>query len=412
MNQLPSGWEKATLGDIAKISSGGTPSRSKSEYWNGNIPWVTTAEVKFNLISDTKEKITEEGLNNSSAKLYPINTILMAMYGQGKTRGQVAKLGIPATSNQACAAIELNQNYDVDFYFQYLSNQYNDIRDMSNSGGQANLSAGIVKGIFVPIPPLSEQTKIAQILTTWDNAICTTEQLIENSEQQKKALMQTLLTGKKRLLDENGERFSGDWIPHQLKELGFAYVGLTGKTKESFGKGKPYIPYINIFNNSKIDITQFEYVDITHDERQSKVEYGDIFFTTSSETAKDVGMSSVLLHKVDELYLNSFCFGFRLNDFEYLIPEYAQFMFRSHHLREKIAVLGQGATRYNLSKSLLMELEIILPEVQEQQKIASVLTAADNEIETLKQTLSRLKAEKQALMQQLLTGKRRVVVGL
>ncbi|EIH9964728.1 restriction endonuclease subunit S, partial [Escherichia coli] len=216
---VPKGWELSSIGKISDVSSGGTPSRNNEAYWNGNIPWVTTAEVQFKIIEDTVEKITEEGLANSSAKLFPAGTILMAMYGQGKTRGQVAKLGIDASTNQACAAIVLHTGYEVDFYYQFLISQYENIREMANSGGQQNLSGGIVKSIPVPVPPLTEQKKIAKILSTWDNAISVTEKLLTNSQQQKKALMQQLLTGKKRLLDENGTRFSETWKLYALSEL-------------------------------------------------------------------------------------------------------------------------------------------------------------------------------------------------
>ena len=196
---VPEGWGESVLGDVSRVTSGGTPSRNNNNYWGGTIPWVTTAEVDFNTITDTAEKITEEALNNSSAKLFPKGTILMAMYGQGKTRGKVAKLGIKASTNQACAAILLQGDCEVDFYFQYLMSRYERIRDLANIGGQENLSGGIVKSIKVPIPPVKEQKKIAQILSTWDQSIATTELLLANSEQQKKALMQQLLTGKKRL---------------------------------------------------------------------------------------------------------------------------------------------------------------------------------------------------------------------
>ena len=121
---LPKGWSRSTLGKIARVTSGGTPDRSKSEYWDGDVPWVTTGEIQFNTITATSEQITDIGLQNSSAKLFPPGTLLMAMYGQGKTRGQVAKLGIEASTNQACAAIQLQGNQDADFYFQYLSSQY------------------------------------------------------------------------------------------------------------------------------------------------------------------------------------------------------------------------------------------------------------------------------------------------
>ena len=195
---VPEGWKLSTIDEIATVTSGGTPSRKKSSFWGGRIPWVTTAEIKLGTILDTAEKITEEGLKNSSAKLFPVNTILMAMYGQGKTRGQVAKLGIEATTNQACAAINLNTGYDVDYYYQFLKSRYDQIREMSNSGSQENLSAGIVKSMQIPVPPLPEQQKIAQILSTWDKAIDKLEALIRAKQQRKKALMQQLLTGKVR----------------------------------------------------------------------------------------------------------------------------------------------------------------------------------------------------------------------
>lgn len=402
---VPETWRLSTIGEISNVASGGTPSRKNENYWGGHIPWVTTAEVQFGTIFNTSEKITEAGLANSSAKLFPVNTILMAMYGQGKTRGKVAKLGIEATTNQACAAIMLNNEYDVDYYFQFLISRYEHIRDMSNSGGQENLSAGIVKSIQVPVPPLPEQKKIAQILSTWDKAITATEKLLANSEQQKKALMQQLLTGKKRFLG-----FNDDWDEYSLQQLGTTYNGLSGKSKDDFKQGKPYIPYVNIFNNSKIEVTKLELVNIESGERQNQVKYGDIFFTTSSETPHEVGMSSVLLDTLNETYLNSFCFGFRLYDFKHLLPSFAQFFLRSAKIRKDISALAQGATRYNLSPTRLMKIKFKLPSVKEQQKITSALSVADSEIEALRKKLDFVKQEKRALMQQLLTGKKRVKV--
>ncbi|WP_194578423.1 restriction endonuclease subunit S, partial [Vibrio anguillarum] len=162
------------------------------------------------------------------------------------------------------------------------------------------------KKLKIAVPPYTEQKKIAQILSTWDKAITTTEQLLYNSKLQKKALMQQLLTSKKRF-----PRFEGIWKKYTLGELGDTFNGLTGKTKDDFGFGKKYIPYINIFKNSRIDVSALELVDVKEGESQSLSQYGDIFFTTSSETPDEVGMSSVLLDHVDELYLNSFCFGYR-----------------------------------------------------------------------------------------------------
>lgn len=285
-----------------------------------------------------------------------------------------------------------------------------EILKLSIGSTVSRINISDIKTLTIPIPPLAEQQKIAQILSTWDKAIAVTEQLLANSQQQKKALMQQLLTGKKRLLDENGVGFEGEWKIHSLGSLGDTYTGLTGKSKEDFGSGKPYITYMNIFKNNRIDIKQVDYVNIHESENQNSVQYGDIFFTTSSETAAEVGMSAVLLDEIEELYLNSFCFGFRLHHFQIMHPEFAAYIFRSNEIRKQIAILGQGATRYNLSKNQLMKLELTLPNIEEQQKIAKVLSTADQEIEALQHKLDCLQQEKKALMQQLLTGKRRVKV--
>ncbi|MGL6522370.1 restriction endonuclease subunit S [Aeromonas dhakensis] len=279
-----------------------------------------------------------------------------------------------------------------------------------SSSSMVKINKAVVENTPLLLPPFPEQKKIAKILSTWDKAISTTEQLLANSQQQKRALMQQLLTGKKRLLDNNRVRFSGEWKKSTLGNLGNTFNGLTGKTKDDFGFGKKYIPYINIFKNSRIDLEALDLVDVKEGESQSLTQFGDIFFTTSSETPDEVGMSSVLLDQVDEVYLNSFCFGFRLFDFKSLLPEFARHLLRSENIRSEIAVLGQGATRYNLSKKQLMKLELVLPNINEQKKIATILSTADQEIAALQQKLDALKQEKKALMQQLLTGKRRVKV--
>lgn len=190
---LPEGWKRCALGEIAQVTSGGTPDRSEPSYWGGAIPWVTTGEIRFNTITDTTEKITEAGLKNSSAKLFPPGSLLMAMYGQGKTRGQVAKLGIEAATNQACAAILLNQNEDTEFFFQFLASHYEAIRELGNAGTQKNLSGALIKEISVPVPPKREQEKIARVLVTWDEAIAATEKLLANSRKQKQILVTILL---------------------------------------------------------------------------------------------------------------------------------------------------------------------------------------------------------------------------
>lgn len=382
---VPKEWEIKTIGDIATVSSGGTPSRKEQAYWNGDIPWVTTAEVQFKTILDSAEKITKEGLTNSSAKLFPINTILMAMYGQGKTRGQVAKLGIEASTNQACAAIILSSDYCVDYYYQFLIYQYENIRDMSNSGSQENLSGSIVKSIPVLVPPYFEQEKIAQILSTWDQAISATEKLLENSQQQKKALMQQLLTGKKRLLDENGVKFSDEW---QRIELGLLldYQQPTPYLVESTAYSDSYETpvltagktFILGYTNESSGIYQDQLPVIIFDDFTTDSKYVNFPFKAKSSAMKILTAKKGVSIK-----------------FVFEAMQMLQFTVGGHQ-RHWISIFSN--------------LVIPLPNIKEQQQIAEVLSLADQEIETLQKKLDCLKQEKKALMQQLLTGKKRVKV--
>lgn len=186
-------WSSDSLGIIFDTSSGGTPDRTKEQYWNGRIPWITTSLVGFNIITEADEFITDAGLNNSSAKLFPEKTILVAMYGQGKTRGQVAMLGIQAATNQACAAILPRKDIDPRFVFLTLGSRYDEMRRLSNSGGQDNLSQGLIQGLQFSYPKdEAEQQRIAECLTSLDNLIAAQSQKLDSLKTYKKGLMQRL----------------------------------------------------------------------------------------------------------------------------------------------------------------------------------------------------------------------------
>ncbi len=150
------------IGNCARITTGGTPDRSKPEYWNGDIPWIKTGEVDYCDIVCAEESITEDGVNSSSAKLIPSGSILMALYGQGPTLGRVARLKINAAINQACAAIIPNQNLDPDYLYYYLTREYLHIRSLARGATQPNINAGIVKELFIPVPRLSEQQDVVK----------------------------------------------------------------------------------------------------------------------------------------------------------------------------------------------------------------------------------------------------------
>ena len=196
---IPEDWEIVKLGKLTTVETGKTPLRSNKQFWdNGTINWATTTEVNETYIVSTNEKITNQAVAELKMKILPINTILLAMYGQGKTRGKVALLRIESTINQAFASIKPNKNYSTNFIFNYLDKSYEKIRDLSHGSNQDNLNLDIVKALQIPLPPLKEQEKIAEILTTWDEAITKQTELLEAKELQKKGLMQKLLSGEVR----------------------------------------------------------------------------------------------------------------------------------------------------------------------------------------------------------------------
>lgn len=286
-------------------------------------------------------------------------------------------------------------------YYMYINLN---LARFSAGSGVPTLNRNDIHAQTIPLPPLDEQEKITEILSTWDEAINLTINLIENKKQFKKALMQNLLTAKVRFPE-----FKDEWREVKLGNLGKSYNGLIGKAAEDFQNGNSnFITYKNIFDNPKIDINIFEKVKIMEDEEQNLVKFGDIFFTISSETPNEVGISSVLLRECGILYLNSFCFGFRLSNFKILTPCFAVFYFRSDCFRKQIFKLAQGSTRFNISKTEVLNLTIKLPNLKEQQKIAEVLMACDDEINLLNLKLENLKKQKQGLMQKLLSGKVKV----
>ena len=202
-----------------------------------------------------------------------------------------------------------------------------------------------------------------------------------------------------RFKDEQGNDYP-DWEQCKLGNIGTTFNGLTGKNSTHFGKGKPYIQYLQVFENSRIDVDEFGFVEIGENESQNKVCSGDVFFTTSSETPNEVGTASVLIDEVANTFLNSFCFGYRVNK-EYLLPEYARFAFRASSFRKKVMPLAQGSTRFNLSKTSLMKIVTNLPSIEEQQNIASFLSSADTKIEQLGKKKALLEQYKKGMMQKL-----------
>lgn len=245
----------------------------------------------------------------------------------------------------------------------------------------------------------NESHKVGEVFRKLDNLIDIHQKKLKNL----KSIKQSLLVGMFPQGDEKVPRirfkgFSDDWNYPVLGTLGKTYTGLSGKTKEDFGHGDAtYITYMNVFTNP---ITHSLQVDsIESDAMQNEVQEGDIFFTTSSETPEEVGMSSVLLAKSGTTYLNSFCFGYRLNENVKIDKYYLAYLLRSPVVREKIVFLAQGISRFNISKTKMMEIAIPVPEkTEEQEKIGAFFFNLDKLIEAQEKKIAQLKNIKSALL--------------
>lgn len=383
---IPQQWGLPQIKDIASISSGSTPNRNNSEYWNGNIAWVTTGELSSGHVNHTSELITVKAVKETKMRIYPQGTLLMAMYGQGKTRGTVAILEIDAAVNQACAAITVKDGKSK-FLFYQLKNSYQDIRKLSNTGNQENLNADIIKTYQVPWAPDEEQERISTILTTQDKVIELKEKRLAEKQRQKKYLMQQLLTGKKRL-----PGFNGAWKTDCLGKLFF-------ERKET-----------NCENIEMLAITGTQGIiprkelDLKDNSSEDKSKYlrvcvGDIGYNTMrmwqgvsaySNYEGIVSPAYTILKPSSSINAKYFAYLFKMSEIVFLFYRFSQ---------------GLVDDTRNLKYENFKKIKVCYPpDMKEQTAIAEVLSAADREIDLLQQDIEQEKQKKKALMQLLLTG--------
>ena len=395
-------WGLKKLGELSDlITKGTTPKKFVPE----GIKFIKIECFDGDRINPNKCLFIDVNTQNKELKrsILKEGDILFAIAGAtiGKVNIVTSEI-LPANTNQALSIVRLKENVSKDFIYHNLksSKMQKYIIDNISVGAQPNLNLEQMNNFSFCCPTLPEQQKIATFLTAVDEKLQALKQKKNFLEQYKKGVMQQIFSQEIRFAADNGNTFA-DWKEKKLGEIGETYNGLTGKTKENFGNGKPYIQYKQIFDNSNIDISRFELVEISSTEKQNKVLFGDVFFTVSSETPNEIGMSSVLLDEIEELYLNSFCFGYRANSLETLSPYFSKYLFRSELFRNDIIKLAQGSTRYNMSKIQLMKLEIKLPCLEEQTKIANFLSAIDDKINHCQAQITHTEIWKKGLLQQM-----------
>lgn len=372
---IPQEWEVKRLGEIAKYFSGGTPNSMVKEMYGGKIPFIRSGEIHN---SRTTLSLTEEGLSKSSAKMVNVGDLIYALYGANS--GDCAISQINGAINQAILCIRSEKVINP-YLYPFLELQKGRFISMYLQGGQGNLSADIVARYIIPIPPLAEQKKIAEILCTWDDAIEKQSKLIEKLELRKRGLMQRLLTGKMRL-----SGFTEPWKKIKLGEISLIQKGVQ--------LNKNRLQLSGLYPTINGGTTPSGYSDSYNTEANS---------ITISEGGNSCGFVNFITTR---FWCGGHCYLVSPNDSMNKL-----FLFQLlKYVEVEIMNLRVGSGLPNIQIKPLLNFMCTIPVLKEQKAIAAVLTSADKEIETQRKKLEVLRQQKQGLMQQLLTGKTRVTI--
>lgn len=387
LGEIPDDWHFKTFGEVMKgFSSGQTPSRSVKKYFTGKIPWITSGELNYNAITDTVEKITEEATAKTRLKVLPVGTFLMAITGleaEG-TRGSCGITGVPATTNQSCMALypndgELTTAYLYQFYVQYgnsLAFKY------CQGTKQQSFTGKIAKTLPIIFPPtVEEQNAITNALNETDAFISDLEKLIQKKQNIKQATMQVLLTGKKRV-----KGFKGEW---EIKKLGDISKIKTGKRNNEENEENGVYPFfVRSQTVKRISTYSFD---------------GEAILVPG-----EGGIGSIIHYIKGRFDFHQRVY--KISDFATNVcGKFIYFhMLQNFHLQAtKNSV---KATVDSLRLPTFQNYEIPIPQqLEEQEAIANILNDIEAEIELLKEQLSKYKSAKQGMMQNLLTGKTRLV---
>mgnify|MGYP001271780080 CR=1 FL=1 len=411
-------WYKEKIGCLAETYAGGTPSRSNPEYFMGNIPWISSGELNQPRILQTNESITEEALNNSSAKWIPKNSVLIAMYGA--TAGQVSTNLIDATSNQAVLAlIPDDELIDGEFLFYSLLNSKNDILFLTQGTGQPNLSKGLIDNFSINVPKCKfEQRRIAQILSTCDAVIEKTQSAIAKYKVIKQGMLHDLFTrgidiqtGKLRPRYKDAPELYKEsklgWIPKEWEVESISSIGeiITGATpptarSEYYGNEFLFVSPADIQDNIYINQTGKKLTQSGFDVCR-KLPKNTICVVCIGST---IGKMALLNKEgCTNQQINSVvCFDSDLSTFFF----YAMLFYNEQQFRREIGLQAVPI----VNKSHFSEFLVPIAQKAEALKIAERLRLLDNKIHSEQSYLEKMQQIKKGLMEDLLSGKRRVEV--
>ncbi|EJB86827.1 type I restriction enzyme, S subunit [Helicobacter pylori Hp H-11] len=390
----PNGVEFKTLEEVFEIKNGYTPSKNNPEFWkNGTIPWFRMEDIRENgrILKDSIQHITPKALKGK--KLFPKNSIIISTTA---TIGEHALLIVDSLANQQFTFLSKKANCDLAldmkffFYQCFLLGEW--CKNNINVSGFASVDMTAFKKYKFPIPPLEIQQEIVKILDAFTELNTELNTELKARKKQYEYYQNMLLDFNDINQSHKDAKMSAKTYPKRLKtllqtlapkgvefrklgDIGEFYGGLVGKSKKSFSQGnKFYVPYINVFNNPQLDLNALESVQIGDKEKQNTIQLGDVLFTGSSENLEDCAMSCVVTQKIEkDIYLNSFCFGFRFFDKNLFNPSFLKHFLRDYNFRKNISKVANGVTRFNVSKQLLSKITIPIPPLEIQQEIVKIL---------------------------------------
>jgi len=414
IGKIPKEWEVVKLDEVSiKIKAGGTPLTSKKEYYNGNIPFVKIEDMtrSYKYLRSTSTTITEAGLKNSNAWLVPVNSLLVAIYA---SIGVIAINKIEVTTNQAILSIlPIEEKTNVEFLFYTLTYLKPLLKKYTKETTQKNLTGEIMKNFKVALPSLSEQQKITSILSTVDESIQKTDDIIANTERLKKGLMEELLTkgiGHKEFKDTEIGKIPKEWEVVKLKDV--LLLLRNGITLRQIKEGNGYpVTRIETISEEKIDPSKLGHVVGLHEKdiEEYRLIEGDILFSHINslehigKTAIYEGEPGFILHGMNLLLLRP--------DKNKVDTKFLLYLLRLFRARKLFGIMAKKAVNQaSINQTELGNLKIFLPSLSEQQKIASILSNVYEKLENLRRERTKLEKIKQWFMEELLSGRIRVRV--
>ena len=370
-------WEQRKLGELCTISKG--HGYSKADIRDAGTPLILYGRL-YTQYESRIENVDTFAVEQEGSLLSKGNEVIVPASGETAediaVASSVRRSGIifGGDLNVVTPVNKLDPDY-IALAITY-SKAHDDLAKRAQGKSVVHVHGNDIAEVEIPYPSESEQKRISTVVLGLDSLITLHQRKYDKLCTVKKSMLDKMFPKPGETEPEiRFEGFTDPWEQRKLGNCGTTYGGLTGKTKEDFGHGNArFIPYTNVFDNPLTDTKRLGAVEI--DSSQNQVAYGDVFFTVSSETPDEVGMSSVWLSDQEDVYLNSFCFGYRQDStFD---PHYLAYMLRSRSVRSNLTLLAQGISRFNISKNKVMELSVPVPSAVEQKQLGQYFTKLDN----------------------------------